>query len=151
MKKELDEALVRDFPNLYADRFADMRQTAMCWGFDCGDGWEPIIRRLSEKLEAMINALPEPKTVPAGTCKFGDYPAHTPQKPRASQVKEKWGTLSFYLNYGTQEMYDEIDEASYESSVTCEECGEPGVCRDGSYVRTLCDVCNEEWEKRNGR
>jgi len=26
----------------------------MCWGFSCGDGWEPLIRELSEKLEPII-------------------------------------------------------------------------------------------------
>jgi len=51
MKKELDEKLVKDFPNLYCDRYGDMRYSAMVWGFDHLNGWEPTIRELSEKLE----------------------------------------------------------------------------------------------------
>ncbi|MGO9832841.1 MAG: hypothetical protein ACLP1X_01360, partial [Polyangiaceae bacterium] len=50
MHPDLDVALVRDFPHLYRDRCGDTRETRMCDGFP-GDGWEPIIRRLSEKLE----------------------------------------------------------------------------------------------------
>ena len=58
MRKDLDEALCRDFPLLFGDRKRPMDQTAMCWGFQCGDGWEPLIRRLSEKLEPTIAVLP---------------------------------------------------------------------------------------------
>ena len=39
MKQELDEALCRDFPNLFRDRHGNMMTTCMCWGFECGDGW----------------------------------------------------------------------------------------------------------------
>ncbi len=39
MRQDLDAALVRDFPNLYRDRHGDTRDTRMCDGFSCGDGW----------------------------------------------------------------------------------------------------------------
>lgn len=58
MKKELDEALCRDFPLLYRDRHKRMDITAMCWGFQCGDGWEPLIRRMSAKIEPLITQTP---------------------------------------------------------------------------------------------
>ena len=38
MKKELDEALVAKYPKIFKYRHAPMTHTAMCWGFDCGDG-----------------------------------------------------------------------------------------------------------------
>jgi len=50
MNLELDKKLVEDFPMLYKQRFYDMQQTAMCWGFACEDGWEPLIRELSERI-----------------------------------------------------------------------------------------------------
>jgi hypothetical protein len=142
MKQELDAALVRDFPNLYKDRFANMRTTCMCWGFDVGDGWEPLIRRLSEKLEPLIIAIPEPKMLPAGTCKFGDYPEHPEyEKPRAAQVKEKFGGLRFYMTSETDEMSVAIKEAEAEAWKTCEKCGSPGKPREGGWIVTLCDIC----------
>lgn len=113
MRKELDEALVRDFPSLYRDRHGDMRRTCMVWGFP-GDGWEPIIRRLSEKLE------------PMGVI--------------ATQVKEKFGGLRFYIDQGTDEAYAAIDEAERESYRTCEECGQPGKPRQGGWIVTVCDL-----------
>jgi len=68
VKKELDEALCKDFPLLYRDRNASMRSTCMCWGFP-GDGWEPIIRELSEKLEGMIEKfIKENPDLPCRVC-----------------------------------------------------------------------------------
>jgi hypothetical protein len=127
MTPELDEALVRDFPNLYRDRNASMQVTCMCWGFP-GDGWEPLIRELSEKLETMILALPE------------DGRHHV----RASQVKEKFGTLRFYMSAETDEMSAAIREAERKSAVTCEICGQPGKSREGGWILTLCDKCQEK-------
>ena len=56
MDKELDKKLVEDFPLLYADRGRSMRETCMCWGFPA-DGWEPLIRELSEKLEPILEGM----------------------------------------------------------------------------------------------
>lgn len=122
MRADLDSALVRDFPLLYADRSAPMTRTAMCWGFP-GDGWEPLLRRLSEKLEPLIAAFPPE------------------ERPRAVQVKEKFGTLRFYMSGETTEMSAAIREAEAESARTCEACGAPGKARGGGWIQTLCDGC----------
>lgn len=121
MKKELQDKLYKDFPNLYAQKDLDMTKTAMCWGICCGNGWYDIIRDLSEKLE------------PFGV--------------QAVQVKEKFGGLRFYLaGYPKEDdaykvvmkAVREAEEASYK---TCELCGAPGKSRDGGWVRVLCDDC----------
>lgn len=54
MKPELDEKLVRAFPNLYSDRYIGNKSSGMRWGFSCGDGWFDIIWDLSSKLEKII-------------------------------------------------------------------------------------------------
>ena len=43
MKKELDEKLCADYPLIFQDRNKPMNQTAMCWGFSCGDGWHATL------------------------------------------------------------------------------------------------------------
>lgn len=128
MKKELDEKLVKDFPLLFADRFGDMRSTCMCWGFACGNGWEPIIREAAKKLEPIIQ-------------KYIDDNPSDKYHPRASQIKEKFGTLRFYLSHGTDEMFEIAEQAESKSADVCEECGEKGELRQGSWFRTLCDGC----------
>jgi hypothetical protein len=121
MKKELDDALCRDFPLLYSKRRGTIYQTCMAWGFECGDGWYDLIYRLSKKLERLIEAQP------------------TDESACAAQVKEKFGTLSFYMDGATDEMYAAVNEAEAESARTCETCGAPGRLRGGGWLYTACD------------
>ena len=149
MRRELDEKLVRSFPLLFADRAADLRRTAMCWGFECGDGWFDIIWRLSEKLEPLIAAMAKDTTEPEWL-------------PRASQVKEKYGELSFYMSCGSDEIFKLCNAAEIESATVCETCGKPGKLRGVSWYYTACDEHtreedpvslqeeDEEGEKENG-
>ena len=123
MDEKLDAKLVAEFPNLYADRHASMQETCMCWGFTHGDGWYQIVYDLSAKLEALILALPE---ADRKDCK-------------ASQVKEKFGGLRFYMDSATDEMRALIHEAESLSFKTCEVCGKPGERRGGGWISTLCD------------
>ncbi len=86
-------------------------------------------------------------------CKCEEY---YPNHSRAVQVKEKFGTLSFYMSSGTNEIWNLIRQAENTSAITCEDCGEPGVLRASNWVKTLCDKCakkcgkeetHEEWVK----
>lgn len=122
MKREFDDKLCADFPLLYADRRASPSSTNMVWGFP-GDGWEPLIRRLSEKLEAEIKAEPEGKR----------------RQYKAFQVKEKFGSLVFYLTSYTPRMTELIAQAQTESETVCEECGAPGKRRGKFWFYVACD------------
>lgn len=130
MNQELDEALVRDFPNLFADRSGDIRQTCMVWGFECGSGWEPLIRELAEKLEPLCKAYTEQMTEDQMEWYGGG--------PRASQIKEKYGTLRFYMTSETDEMSKHIREAEEKSEITCETCGKPGTLRGKYWLYVSC-------------
>lgn len=121
MSPEQDAALCRDFPLLYRDRRRSIMESCMGWGFECEDGWEPLLRRLSARLERLIEAQPED------------------ERAAASQVKEKFGTLRFYLDGGTDEMYVAIREAEVESAVTCETCGAPGKLRGPGWFIVACE------------
>ncbi len=125
MKKSLDEALFRDFPLLYRDREKDFSQTNMCWGFP-GDGWEPIIRKLSTDIEAIIKAMPTKRR----------------QLYRAAQVKEKFGALRFYMTTTTSLIESLIADAEELSRITCEHCGAPGELVGKHWVKTLCPPCH---------
>ena len=39
MHSDLDKQLVSNYPKIFRDRLAPMTDTAMCWGFEHGDGW----------------------------------------------------------------------------------------------------------------
>jgi hypothetical protein len=125
MRKDLDEALCRDFPLLFRDRHADMETTAMCWGFDCASGWEPIIREAAAKIESILRAW------------YDEDPDEV--LSRATQVKEKFGRLMIYMDFTNDEISGIIDAAETKSIVTCEVCGKPGEQRDKGWTYTLCD------------
>jgi hypothetical protein len=71
----------------------------------------------------------------------------TSGRPKASQVKEKYGTLRFYMTHETDEIGKAIREAEFESAVTCEHCGAPGKTHGNGWIRTLCDACEDERKK----
>ena len=64
-----------------------------------------------------------------------------------SQVKEKFGGLRVYLDFSVADsdgaMQDLINAAVTKADVTCEECGQPGSLREGSWLLTLCDECQK--------
>jgi hypothetical protein len=67
-----------------------------------------------------------------------------PSYPKAVQVKEKFGGLRFYMTYYVEEIEKLIDEAESKSYQTCERCGAPGKSREGGWILTLCDECEEK-------
>lgn len=120
MNIELDKKLCSTYPEIFRDRFADKQTTAMCWGFECGPGWYKLIDGLCRDIMQVCRET-------------GCEP------PVATQVKEKYGTLRFYVQSATDEVYKLIDLAEELSSTYCEECGLPGKIRKGGWIRTLCD------------
>ena len=129
MNEYFDRTLVADFPQLYRQRSLSMHQTCMNWGFDTGDGWERLIRDLSQHLEFLNE----------------NAPVHI----EAAQVKEKFGSMRFYVDIEGEKpwrdlAYALIDAAEGRSAHTCEWCGDWGKQRGGGWIRTLCDKCDEE-------
>ena len=153
MKREMQDKLFKEFPLLYGDRNKSMQETCMCWGVDCGSGWYGIIYDLSAKLEKEIQQfIDENPDLPCACCwqkesEHKEAECHGVKYEasylRAVQVKEKFGTLRFYLTSGTDKMYDLIDEAEELSGKTCESCGKPGETGGTGWISTLCGDCRE--------
>ena len=64
------------------------------------------------------------------------------------QVKEKFGGLRFYVGSANKAIHERIDAAANESLATCEQCGAPGVLREGGWLKTLCDEHNKQREEK---
>lgn len=67
---------------------------------------------------------------------------------KVAQIKEKFGTLRFYVDGGDQYVYGAISLAEQLSGILCEECGKPGERRSGGWIRTLCDEHEQEHQQR---
>lgn len=126
MTKELDEKLVATFPKLFRDRHGDPRETCMCQGFDCDDGWFDIIWKLASEIEVINDSLADEDLI------------------RAVQVKEKFGGLRFYVSSYPKNVDELITEAQIKSMETCEICGEPGaMAMPNGWYKTRCQKHSE--------
>jgi len=55
MRQELDQLLCEKYPKMMVNRNKGMTETAMCWGFDCGDGWYNILNQLMGNIQHHID------------------------------------------------------------------------------------------------
>lgn len=67
---------------------------------------------------------------------------HEDSKISITQIKEKYGELRVYVDHGTSELFDMIEDATDKSLEICEVCGKPGKLRDiRGWLYTRCDEC----------
>jgi hypothetical protein len=126
MRPELDEQLCERYPHIFGDRNASMTTTAMCWGFECGDGWFNLIDQLCSEIQSHVN--------------WSNRTEITVAPVVAVQVKEKFGTLNFYYDGGDDIIDGMVRMAEALSSVTCETCGAPATTRGQGWRYTSCDL-----------
>ena len=151
MKQELDKLLCERYPKMMVNRNKDMKETCMCWGFECGDGWFNILDQLMGNIQHHIdwnlrqrqvavdyNSKASPESV-------RKVPELVPQVT-LDQVKEKFGTLRFYYTGGDNYIDGMVRMAESMSGVICEGCGNVGERRDGGWVHTYCTPCEEARE-----
>jgi hypothetical protein len=65
------------------------------------------------------------------------------------QIKEKFGGLRFYYYGGDDHISGMVRMAEIWAGRTCEKCGDKGERRSGGWIRTLCDVHEQEYQDRN--
>ncbi len=152
MNEANTKRLYERFPHLFRDAAKPTSESCMGCGFSCGDGWFRLIYDLSGAIE--FEAL-----------KMGLDP-YSEDWPRALQVKEKFGTLAFYVSTSTRKGGFEADEpkgsmmsfrpvagiesirklvqeAESKSAHICEDCGAEGTMRtDRGWWRVRCDPCD---------
>ena len=167
MNDILDKQLCEKYPLLFKDRNADMRTTAMCWGFDHGDGWFNIVDVLCSYLHSGYDRAKSNHDYLVsrlGKSRFGESNRHVVTQedvddaksrmdkeaelvPTVVQVKEKFGTLRFYIQAGTDAHYNYISFAEAMSGVTCETCGRPGKRLGRGWVYTACEehAHDDDW------
>jgi len=106
-----------------------LQNNLMAFGWECGKGWFPMLTELSDKLDAMFRE------------KYPEYMENF----EVLQVKEKFGTLRFYVSSAPDEIYELIDEYEKKSGTICETCGKPGTLKESrGWLITICEECFNE-------
>lgn len=125
MTQEKERELLSSYRSLFEsdEILSDPKQSCMCWGFECGDGWYNVIDKMLKRMKA----LKDPELY-------------------LTQVKEKWGLLRVYTNFSTKKVEKIISKAEKESAHVCEQCGSKkyvSTHADFGWYRTLCPICRE--------
>ena len=126
MRKELADKILQDYPELFAKTTPSV-----------GDGWFNLVNSICDIIKNHLD----------------QYPEEIRNQAYVTQIKEKFGTLRFYMNHEDDFMSGVIALAEYWSGSICEDCGAKGVTRNVfGWMRTLCDKCykkaGKEREKR---
>lgn len=128
MSPEKTAELVAIYPPIFANT-ANLSCIRL-FDFECGDGWFDLLKELIERLKAILedrNNRIDPDE---------DFPMVV------NQVKEKYGTLRFYMSCSTDRMDDAIEEAEKKSANTCENCGKPGTLgQKNHWYMVRCEEC----------
>jgi len=123
MKIELQNALFKKYPEIFAGKDKSIIESLIPFGLECGDGWAGIIDTLCKLIQEYVSD-------------------HKGYQTEAVQVKEKYGGLRFYINGGNDYVDGLITFAERLSYMTCEQCGSTdGVTQTKGWVYTLCRQC----------
>jgi hypothetical protein len=96
----------------------DLPSSLATWGFECGDGWYELIDALCLTLQHATK--------------------HGAPQVVATQVKEKFGALSFQTRGVNDEQEGMIGLAETMSARLCEVCGNRGKLIRAGWVRCRC-------------
>ena len=106
-----------------------LQNNLMAFGWECGKGWFPMLTELSDKLDAI----------------FREKYLESMESFEVLQVKEKFGTLRFYVSSAPDEIYELIDEYEKKSGTICETCGKTGTLKEShGWFMTVCEECFNE-------
>jgi len=154
MNKDLTAQLYIDYPEIFTR--VTMERPNRFLGISCGDGWYHIVDETCRAIKDYVDDVNKDRErhrkfreimdtsgqeeVPSWFTaweELEDIPADL-DMPHAIQIKEKFGTLSFYTSSRDKTAQWIIGMGSRMSGVTCEECGCPGKRVGGSWIKTLC-------------
>jgi hypothetical protein len=120
--KRLEET----YPNMFSQPYG---------GIAISQGWWPIIETLCANIQSHTdwwNKNRETRPVV--------------EQVVVEQIKEKFGGLRFYYSGGDDTVAGMVRMAESWAARSCEECGAPGTCHGGGWVRTLCDHHEAEYQ-----
>ena len=122
---EMQEYFPAVYPKMFVGKYG---------GVACGAGWFNILNQLCQNIQSHIDWKNSKEEVVA--------------QVTIAQIKEKFGSLRFYYDGGDDYISGMVTLAESMSGVTCEDCGDVGVHRNGGWIRTLCDTHEEERKQR---
>ena len=149
MNIELDREICEKYPKIFADRHAPMTETAMCWGFEHGDGWYQLVDELCNQIQNHIDWSHKTHQWTL------EYNEKNPTANRevlepvpqvvAEQIKEKLGSLRFYYRGGDDYISGLVSMAESVSKFICISCGGHGEIKNhNGWLSNVCLDCEKQ-------
>lgn len=155
MSPKLDKFLCEAFPKIFVERKLTPQKSCMGRGFECGDGWFPLIYQLCRNIQRHIDWNNE-YVLSDDTNKLGLEKKKRKKTDRqlipqfvALQVKEKFGALCIYHQGGDEYCRGLVDMAASVSWFICEVCGTGGPINVGhtkGWIQSVCAECAKDRE-----
>lgn len=123
MHQNLEDFIYMKYPFLFTkkERVEGKMYYPISIGIECNDGWFHIINNLCNSIYLYCELYKKPF-------------------PDVVQIKEKFGTLRFYINKGDDAIHQLISFAESMTETTCEICGNLGKLNlINRYVQILCE------------
>lgn len=144
MNKELQDKLMEKYPKIFY-KGIDSNKTVTCMylGIECHNGWYDLLDALCFNIQEHCNNenlryIPETDKYEFVVEGDSNY-----VQVIAAQVKEKMGTLRFYVDGGDKTTEGMIRMAESMSSRLCELCGSPATTnRNSGWLHTTCTACD---------
>ena len=147
MDKRLENILVEKYPEIFMEYGGNPKDTCMAWGCACGSGWFGLIDDVCRIIKFNVYDV---RT---------RYPELSGFNVYATQIKEKWGRLVIYTHttLGNPNIIDSswklvepyqdriagaISMAEVYSGRVCENCGNYGKIRGGTWLSCSCNLCD---------
>jgi len=144
MKLELQNDLVKAYPKIFKNVGGDETKTCMAHGIQCNDGWYDLLDTLCYTMQRHCNVTNTRYIIETDKYEFVEEGDPEYVQVVAAQVKEKLGTLRFYVDGGDVSTEAMIELAEAMSGRICELCGSPAkTSRDSGWLHTTCVDCNK--------
>lgn len=176
MRRELEEKLFKKYPKLFCGKDKPITENLMFFGFECGDGWYWLVDNLCDSIQGYVDSRNgsiriRKKAVAEAIAEFTSWQKlwykirrffhigninhllenneEEEWQVEAFQVKEKFGGLRFYINYGDDYVYGMIRIAEVMSKGICEMCGTTKNVTDDKtgWIKFLCPKCHKQFQK----
>jgi len=133
MTKEKENILFERYPKIFQDRGLSPKETLICFGLECDDGWFDLINNLCDAIQFHVDH----------NSKRNDIELFS--QVVVVQIKEKFGGLRFYY-YGGDKIIDGMVRFAEKMSYRiCEVCGtNEKVGHTKGWIKTICKECYYE-------
>ena len=132
MNRILQNTLLKRY-HIFFDYLKEDKRDIMLpiyFGIECGDGWFIILDTLMYRIKEY--------------CHY-----HKVEPIEIKQIKEKFGTLSFYYSGGDSHISGIVSMATHMSTRTCEFCGTTNnVGRTEQWISIICKDCHSTHLRR---